>query len=201
MVKQVKLYSFYLLIFFKLLAVFRKSNIPIVLRNILLGLKHLFERLGKVMDIDIDEILTTLLYKVLKEEVTQRTWMETKYCLGALIHHLSEDKITFGLGKFLTEYSKPSQIMAILCIEKIIKKAPVTFLYNKGAGTLLNYLLKEMSSKEYEVVIVARRTFFKFIECGFDRIKLERFLKETITGEDFYRINEFLRRTGNFIFC
>lgn len=170
---------------------------PILLRNILLGLRNLIERMGKILDPDIEMIYTTLLSKANLDELTPRAFMEMKYCLGTFIQNLSDDVLTLGLGRFLVEKKDMNQLMPILCVEKLLKKGNQEFLFNKGAGTMLAYVLKNMSSQEYEIRTVARRTFMRFIECGFERKKLERFFLEAVPQDDFYRISEYLRRTGN----
>ena len=65
---------------------------------------------------------------------------------------------------------------------------------------MLAYVLKNMSSQEYEIRTVARGTFMRFIECGFERKKLERFFQEAVPQDDYQRISEYLRRTGNLFY-
>ena len=77
----------------KLLKVFREADEPIMLRNILLALRLLFEKLKQVLDINIDDAVPILVDKSITQELSPRSIMELKYCLGALIQNLSEDKI------------------------------------------------------------------------------------------------------------
>jgi len=112
-----------------------------------------------------------------------------------LIQNCSDEILVLSLGKYLIENKALNQLMPILCVEKLLKKGNQEFLYNKGAGTMLAYVLKNMSSQEYEIRTVARRTFMRFIECGFERKKLERFFLEAVPQDDYFRISEYLRRT------
>lgn len=179
-----------------MLIVFKGANRAILLRNILLGLRQLFEKLQRVLDGDIDDIVNILLDKAFKEDLTQRTFMELKHCLGVFIHHLSENKIIVALAKFLGGNNTQGILVVLLCIEKIIGETSIAFIYNKGAGVLMNIMVKNMSNPTYEIKTVARRVFLKLIGCGFERPELERFLRESISGEDFLKISEFMVRTG-----
>lgn len=166
------------------------------MRNIMLVLKPLFEKLAKILDVDIDDIINILLDKTFKEELTQRTFMELKYCLGSMIHHLSPEKIIVALARFLSGTTTQGQIMVLLCIEKVIGETSIQFSSYKGAGVLLKTVVKSMSHKVYQLRTIARRAFYKLVESGYERKELERLFKDSVTPEEYRMFMEFMQRTG-----